>query len=150
MASDVVAEFAQKVDIHARSRAFLGEVRKYHKKDLDKDFYGAIAQWTGIDDARLKMLLSPKNLAAKQPDLCGYEITALMSTMEEFTLRWMFGVPEKLDEDRVVNEEFLKYYQGPDKAMAASRSVGIKRQMLYQHGYELCLQRYPFAPGESK
>jgi hypothetical protein len=146
MASDVVAEYAQRVDIHACSRAFLGAVRSFHQKDLGDSFYGALVQWTGIDEDRLKVLLSSRNVTARQPDLCGYEITALMATVEEFDLRRMFGVPEALDEDAVVHAEFLKFYQGADKEKAAAKPLGLKRQMLYQHVYELCLQRYPVAP----
>gem|GEM_PF-6295655 len=148
MASDIVADYVRKVDIHACSRAFLGAIFAFHKKDLEAGFYGALVQWTGIDEARLKTLLSPRNLAAKQPDLCGYEITALMGTQEEFTLKRMFGVPDALDDDRVVHVEFAKFYQGLDKATAAAKPVGAKRRMLYEHVYALCLRRYPVAPGE--
>ena len=119
MASDVVAKYVQRVDIHACSRAFLGAVRAFHKKDLEEVFYGALVQWTGIDEARLKVVLSPRNLTARQPDLCGYGITALMATVEAFDLRRMFGVPEALDEDDVVHAEFAKFYQGADKEKAA-------------------------------
>ena len=150
MASDVVAEYVGTLDIHQCSRAFLGEVKAYHQKDLKEGFFGALVQWTGIDEDRLKTLLSPENLAAEQPDLCGYEITALMTTMEEFTLRRMFGAPDKLDDDRVVHEEFAKFYQGRDKATASAKPIGAKRRMLYEHVYDLCLRRYPFTPGESR
>jgi hypothetical protein len=149
MSSDVVRRYVEGLDIHTCSRTFLREVRAFHKKDLDAGFYGALTQWTGIDEARLKILLSPANLAAKKPELCGYEITALLGTMEEFNLKTMFGVPEQLDDDSVVHEEFMKFYQGLDKASVAAKAVGIKRRMLYEHCYDLCLQRYPISPGDA-
>jgi hypothetical protein len=149
MSSDVVRQYVEGLNIHTCSRAFLREVRKYHKKDLDAGFYGALTQWTGIDEDRLKRLLSSGNMASKKPDLCGYEITALLGTMEEFNLKTMFGVPEKLDDDSVVHDEFTKYYQGLDKATMSAKTPGHKRRMLYEHCFDLCLQRYPISPGES-
>jgi hypothetical protein len=149
MSSDVVKRYVEGLDIHACSRAFLREVRRFHKKDLDAGFYGALTQWTGIDEARLKRLMSPGNLAAKKPDLCGYEVTALLATLDEFNLKTMFGVPDQLDDDSVVLDEFAKFYQGLDKAAMSAKAPGIKRRMLYEHCYELCLQRLPIAPGDS-
>jgi len=146
MISEVVKQYVEGLDIHKCSRAFLRELRKYHKKDLDAGFYGALTQWTGIDEDRLKKLLSPENTAAKKPALCGYEVTALMGTLDEFNLKTMFGVPEKLDDDSVVHDEFMKYYQGLDKS---AKTSGNKRRMLYEHCHDLCLQRYPISPGES-
>ncbi len=146
MDSDVVTEFVGTIDIHACSRLFLGALRQCHQKDLDAGSYDALVQATGIDEARLKTLLSAENVAAEEPELCGYEITALMTTIEEFTPRRMFGVPDRLDDDRVVHEEFMKFYRGADRATASAKTVGNKRRMLYEHCYDLCLRRYPVAP----
>ena len=149
MPSDVVVQYVQGLDIHQCTREFLAAMREHHKQDIAEDSYGALVPATGIDEDRLRLLLSAGNAEAEKPEICGYEITALMNTQEEFNLKRMFGVPEALDEDAVVNEEFLKFYQGRDKASAAAKTAGNKRRMLYQHCYDLCLQRYPFSPGET-
>jgi hypothetical protein len=149
MGSDVVKRYVDGLDIHTCSRAFLQEVRKYHKKDLDSGFYGALTQWTGIDEDRLKKLLSHGNTTSKKPDLCGYEVTALMGTLDEFNLKRMFGVPAELDDDSVVNVEFESFYQGLDKATASAKPAGYKRRLLYDHCHALCLQRYPISPENS-